>query len=118
MDEFSDFEINRKYLIWNYGDFPERFGEDEYAKIWWGQSKLTAQYGAFEIGAATETIWWGPGQFNALTFSNNAEGVPHLTLNTTKPARTFFGNFETQLIIGKLKNSGLAPSQNQELNEK
>ena len=114
--QFSDFEINSKYLIWNYGDFPERFGDNTYTKIWWGQSKLTAQYGAFEIGAATENIWWGPGQFNALTFSNNAEGVPHFTINTTKPAKTFIGNFETQLIIGKLKNSGFAPSQYQELN--
>src|SRR5690606_8227007 len=73
-------------------------------------------YGAFEMGAATENIWWGPGQFNALTFSNNAQGFPHLTLNTTKPAKTFIGNFETQLIIGQLKNSGYDPSQFPTLN--
>ncbi len=117
LDQFNSSEIRSKFQIWNYGDFPERFGDNGYAKLWWGQSKLTAQYGAFEMGIATQNIWWGPGQFNALTFSNNAQGVPHFTINTTKPAKTFIGNFESQLIIGKLKNSGFAPSQYQELND-
>ncbi len=116
LDQFTNSELSSKYVYWNNGDFPERFGEGWVANAWWGQSKLTVQYGAFEIGAATENIWWGPGQFNALTFSNNSQGFPHLTLNTTKPARTFIGNFETQLIIGKLQNSGFNPSQFQELN--
>ena len=116
LDNFSNSEIRNKFFYWNYGDFPERNGEGWIAKPWWGQSKLTFQYGAFEIGAATENIWWGPGQFNALTFSNNSQGFPHFTVNTTKPAHTFIGNFETQLIIGKLKNSGYDPSQYPELN--
>jgi len=114
----SDSQIRSKYVLWNYGDSPERFGNGWMFKPWWGQSKLTFQYGAFEIGAATQNIWWGPGQFNALTFSNNAQGFPHLTLNTTKPAKTFLGSFETQVIMGKLENSGFAPSQDQELNDK
>jgi hypothetical protein len=110
-------QIRDKFLYWNRGDFPEKFGDGWYFKPWWGQSKLSFQYGSFEIGAATENIWWGPGQFNALTFSNNAQGFPHLTLNTTKPARTFLGNFEGQVIMGGLENSMYAPSQDSELNE-
>jgi hypothetical protein len=118
LSEMSNSEIQSKFVTWNLGDFPERFGEGWIFNPWWGQSKLTFQYGAFEIGGSTENIWWGPGQFNALTFSNNAQGFPHLTLNTTKPAKTFLGNFEAQLVIGKLENSGLDPSQNQELNDR
>ena len=116
LDNLSKSEIRDKFFYWNFGDFPERFGNSWVVNPWWGQSKLTFQFGAFEIGAATENIWWGPGQFNALTFSNNAQGFPHLTLNTTKPAKTFLGSFETQLIIGKLQNSGFAGSQYPELN--
>ncbi|REG77476.1 capsule assembly Wzi family protein [Algoriphagus antarcticus] len=116
LDKFSNVEIRDKFFYWNYGDFPERFGNGWVANPWWGQSKLTFQYGAFEVGVATENIWWGPGQFNALTFSNNAKGFPHFTLNTIKPAKTVIGNFETQLIIGKLQNSGYDPSQYPELN--
>lgn len=105
------------FYHWNSGDFPELFGDGAFTKFWWGQTKLTAQFGAFEIGASTQNIWWGPGNWNSLTFSNNAQGFAHLTFNTLKPAKTFLGNFETQLLIGKLNSSGYAPSQFERLNE-
>jgi hypothetical protein len=111
--------VNRnRFQSWNYGDHPERFGDGAYAKVGWGQSKLSLSAGAFEIGASTENIWWGPGQFNALIFSNNARGFKHLTLNTTRPAKTFLGSFEGQLLIGRLEPSGFEPSQHPELNER
>lgn len=118
IEKFSNSEIQRRFFLWNTSDFPETFGNSWIFRPWWGQSKLTFQYGSFEIGGSTQNIWWGPGQFNALTFSNNAQGFPHLTLNTTKPAKTPIGNFEMQLIVGRLENSNVAPSQNEELNEK
>ncbi|WP_268035265.1 capsule assembly Wzi family protein [Algoriphagus sp. PAP.12] len=117
LDQFTDSELRSKFFYWNRGDFPERFGKGWLISPWWGQSKLSFQFSGFEIGAATENVWWGPGQWNALTFSNSAQGFPHLTLNTTKPAKTFFGYFETQLVIGKLDNSGYDPSQFPELND-
>jgi len=116
LDQMTPAQIQNRFLLWNVGDNPERYGNTTYSRFWWGQSKLTFQYGAFELGGSTQNIWWGPGQFNALTFSNNAQGFPHLTLNTTKPAKTFLGNFEGQLIMGRLENSGFAPAQDQELN--
>src|SRR5690606_39084063 len=42
---------------------------------------------------------------------------PHLNFNTTRPAKTFLGSFEGQLIIGRLKDSQQEPSQHPELNE-
>lgn len=109
--------VNRaRFHFWNYGDYPELFGDGLYTKFFWGQTSLTLRYGAVEIGASTKNIWWGPGQWNSLTFSNNAPGFPHLTLNTTKPAKTFLGNFEFQLLIGRLEDSGVQPSQFSELN--
>lgn len=117
LNEFPNSELRARYEYWNFGDFPERFGNKPYLDFWWGQSKLTAKYGAFEIGGSTGNIWWGPGQFNSLTFSNNSNGFPHLSLNTFKPAKTFLGNFETQLIVGKLTNSYYDPSQIPELDE-
>lgn len=116
-DSFNVSITKDKFYHWNNGDYPERFGDDSYTKVWWGQSKLTASVGAFEIGVSTQNVWWGPGQWNSLTFSNNAQGFAHLTLNTTKPAKTFLGNFETQLIMGKLNSSGFASSQDDNLNE-
>lgn len=118
LGSFSDFELQGRFLLWNIGDSPERFGSGPMMATWWGQSKLTYQVGAFEVGASTQNIWWGPGQWNSLTFSNNAQGFPHLTLNTIRPAKTFLGNFEGQVIMGKLFNSGFAPSQDEGLNSR
>lgn len=118
ISSMNAFQIQSRFLLWNIGDVPERYGAGSYVSPWWGQSKLTYHYGAFELGASTQNIWWGPGQWNSLTFSNNAQGFPHLTFNTTRPVKTFLGNFEGQLILGKLHDSGFAPSQNEGLNER
>ena len=85
-------------------EFIEIFGEGAYSKLISGQSSIRLNYGAFSLGASTENIWWGPGQYNSLLFSNNAFGFQHLTLNTSKPAKTFLGSFEGQVILGKLEN--------------
>jgi hypothetical protein len=116
--DFPDPVTRARFVYWNQGDYPERFGESLYSRIWWGQSKVSANFGSFEFGASTQNIWWGPGQWNALTFSNNSEGFFHLTLNTVKPAKTFIGNFEGQLISGRIDESGFAPSQDADLNER
>lgn len=83
----------------------EKYGSGSYTKLLPGQSSVRLNFGAFSIGASTENIWWGPGQFNSLLFSNNSFGFEHLTLNTRKPAKTFIGSFEGQLIVGKLNGS-------------
>lgn len=115
---WDDNLVSLRFWDWNFGDFPERFGTGTYSKFWWGQSKLSFKLGSIELGASTQNIWWGPGQWNSLLFSNNASGFPHITLNTHKPVRTFLGNFETQLLIGRLESSRLLPSQNSAWNQR
>ncbi len=85
-------------------EYVEIYGKGAYSKLLPGQSSIRLNYGAFSLGASTENIWWGPGQYNSLLFSNNAVGFKHLTLNTQKPAKTFLGSFEGQMILGKLEN--------------
>ncbi|MDN3204752.1 capsule assembly Wzi family protein [Algoriphagus sediminis] len=110
-------KINRdRFFFWNDGDNPERFTPNE-SKFWWGQSRIQVNVGGFALAASTENIWWGPGQFNSLIFSDNAQGFPHLSLQTNRPLKTFIGNFEGQIIMGRLENSFLDPSQDASLNE-
>lgn len=71
-----------------------------------GNSHIFYNFGSFATGISTENFWWGPGQFNSLLISDNAEGFLHLTLKTTKPAKTFIGNFEGQFFMGKLDAYG------------
>jgi hypothetical protein len=115
-DSFSQGVIASRFFYWNVGDSPERFGFEPYQKFFLGQSSLSLRYKAFELGAGTRNFWWGPGQWNSLIFSNNAPGFPNLSFNTTKPAKTFFGFLEGQMVIGRLESSGFEPSQKKELN--
>ena len=115
-DTFSSKIINDRFGYWNVGDNPERFGNSTYTKFFFGQSRISFIKGAFELGAGARNFWWGPGQWNSLIFSNNSPGFPHISLNTSKPARTFLGNFEGQLLIGRLESSMQVPSQKEEMN--
>ena len=115
-DTFSSGTISTRFFYWNMGDGPERFGNSTYNKVFLGQSSLSLRLGAFELGAGTKNFWWGPGQWNSLIFSNNAPGFPHITLNTSKPAKTFLGSFEGQVLIGRLESSNQAPTQIDPLN--
>lgn len=102
--------------ISTYGDDPERFGDGVYSRIGFGQSKLVGKLGAFEAGISTRNLWWGPGQWNSLTFSNNAPGFVHGLFGTHRPAKTFFGSFEFQLISGFPKSKKYPAYQDSALN--
>lgn len=113
---FSSEVIESRFLYWNVGDSPERFGNNSYNRFFLGQSSISLKYKAFELGVGSRNFWWGPGQWNSLIFSNNAPGFPYISLNTSKPAKTFLGVFEGQVLIGRLESSGLAATQNEDLN--
>ncbi len=113
---FTSGVIADRFSYWNVGDSPERFGNKFFNKFFLGQSSVSLKYKAFELGAGTRNFWWGPGQWNSLIFSNNAPGFLNISLNTIKPAKTFLGTFEAQVLIGRLESSGFSGSQSEELN--
>jgi hypothetical protein len=115
-DTFSETVIADRFLSWNVGDNPERFGSSTYVKSFFGQSNVSLRFGAFQVGVGTNNFWWGPGQWNSLIFSNNAPGFPHISVNTIKPAKTFLGFFEGQIISGLLRSSNQTPTQIDRLN--
>jgi hypothetical protein len=98
------------YRLLNNIDMPERFSTVSYKKFLPGQSAIRYQLGAFSVGISTENYWWGPGRYNALVLGNNAPGFLHFTANTTRPVHTKIGDFEAQLIAGRLESSGILPS--------
>ena len=99
----------QRYQLWNHIDMPERFGNREFNNIKLGQSSIRLNWKKISIGISNENLWWGPARRNSIMLSNHAEGFKHITFNTTSPIKTFIGNFEWQLITGKLENSGFAP---------
>jgi len=99
----------RRYQLWNRIDTPERFGEEAYKKTTFGQSSIRLNYKSLSLGLSSENIWWGPSIRNGVMMSNNAQGFNHLTFNSRKPIKTAIGNFEFQLVTGRLEPSGFDP---------
>lgn len=83
-----------------------------FQKLYPGQSSIRLHLGPVSVGASTENLWWGPGQFSSLMMSNNAPGFQHLSFNTTRPLKTPIGSFEWQLIVGKLNEDTSAAFEN------
>jgi hypothetical protein len=77
-------------------------GRGSYQKLFLGQSSIRLNAGPLSAGISTESLWWGPGIYNSLLMSNNSPGFAHLTFNTRRPLKTPIGNFEWQVIMGKL----------------
>lgn len=81
----------------------------KYVKWFPGQSFIDLKKGKIALGLSTENIWWGSGRYNALMFSNNAPGFPHISFHTSKPIKTKLGAFEWQLLVGKLTDNKELP---------
>lgn len=116
-ENFSERIIRERFFYWNNGDFPEKFGNGTISKAWFGQSSLLIKLKKLAIGISTENIWWGPGQFNSLSYSDNAQGFFHLKFQTQEPLKTPIGNFEFNLLSGRIDDSGLNPTQSESMNE-
>jgi hypothetical protein len=78
-----------------------------YNKFFMGQSYAQINMGPLAAGFSNANIWWGPGQSNALIFSNNAPGFGHLHFSTRRPIRTPIFDFEWQFIAGGLDQDSL-----------
>ena len=72
------------------------------SKLTLGQSSLRIDFGPISIGASTQNLWLGPGQFSSLLMSNNAPGFNHFTVGTNRPLKTPLGSFELNVIGGTL----------------
>jgi hypothetical protein len=99
-----------RYKLWNKIDMPERFGEKSINKTLIGQSSIRLNFKGLSIGISNENIWWGPSIRNSIMMSNHARGFKHITFNTSKPLKTIIGNFEWQVVSGRLESSGYLPA--------
>jgi len=99
----------KRYQLWNHIDMPERFGDKRINKTLLGQSSIRLNFKGLSLGLSNENIWWGPSIRNSIMMSNHARGFKHITFNTIKPVKTIIGNFEWQIISGRLESSGYTP---------
>ena len=88
---------------------PERFGKKRHNRLLLGQSSVRFNWKKISLGISKENLWWGPSKRNSIMMSNHAEGFKHITFNTTKPLKSFIGNFEWQFVTGRLESSKFTP---------
>ncbi|MCE7995832.1 MAG: capsule assembly Wzi family protein [Roseivirga sp.] len=108
-EDHFDVIWSRRYIWFNNIDTPERYGNRAYKKFLPGQSSLRLNKWGMSLGISTENLWWGPAIRNSIMMSNNAQGFPHVTFNTSRPLKTKVGSFEWQFVTGRLESSGHPP---------
>lgn len=100
---------NRFSMSWNqfpYSiDLPWKMGDSPVRRLYPGQSSLTLSGGPVEVGIGTENEWWGPALRNPIIMSDNAPGMPHGFLRTSRPLDTRLGVWEARWIVGVLQES-------------
>jgi hypothetical protein len=92
----------------NYGgalDQPQRFGNAPLVDLWPGNSSLTLYRWNTALRLGTESIRFGPGERNQLVLSDNAPGVPHVTVGTYTPWDTRVGELDWMFVWGRLSES-------------
>lgn len=112
VSENKDFEIMQAdgsftsdyaYFIRNI-DLPQRFGNDLFTTVSWGQSEINYKYNSFTAGFGYQNIWLGPSTQNPILFSNNADEFPKIHFSYQDYCR-YFGLIDLNLFWGKLTES-------------
>jgi hypothetical protein len=83
-----------------------------YKKLLLGNSSLRFDLGKVSMGISTQNLWWGPGIYNSLLMSNNAQGFFHYSINSNRPIKNFLGTFQFQVISATLTQDSLQGFEN------
>lgn len=72
------------------------------------------QLGPENITFGRQSLWWGPGEDSAFSFSNNASPIWMVRFDQTKPLvlpgpLRYLGNIRTQIIFGELSGHSWPP---------
>ena len=79
-------------------DYTNVTGTPSFQKMYWGNSSIRLNIGPASVGLSSENLTWGPSIFNPLIMSAHAPGFVHVTFNSTRPLKTWIGNFEWQFM--------------------
>ncbi len=109
-EDHRDVIWERRYLLWNRIDLPERHGSKRHNDVFIGQSSISLNFKNLSLGISNENLWWGPSIRNSIMMSNHSRGFKHIKFKTIKPIETKIGSFEWELISARLENSGHKPS--------
>lgn len=93
------------YPFENRIDWVLRYGDQAVSQFSLGQSEIRLHYRKFSLGLSTQSMIWGPAKVVPVIMSNNAAGIPHLDIGTSKPIDTKWGKFEFKIFWGLMDES-------------
>jgi hypothetical protein len=88
-----------------YIDMPQRFGTRRATRLTGGESYIRIAGPRVRGGISTEMVGWGPARRNPLMLSGNAQGFPHVFIESVRPLGVGVGSAEFQLLWGRLAES-------------
>jgi hypothetical protein len=86
-------------------DRPQRFGEGSFARVVGGESTLRLDVGPVAAGFSSASQWWGPMSDWPFLLGNNAEGLVHLFVGSSRPVNVGIGRLHARVIYSGLGQS-------------
>lgn len=86
-------------------DWVIRYGDKSLSQFSLGQSEIRLHYKKVSLGVSTQSMIWGPARVAPIVMSNNASGIPHVDIGTSKPIDTKWGKFEMNVFWGLMDES-------------
>ncbi len=93
-------------------DFVQRYGNERFNAIDWGQAEVRFKLKRFTTGVTTQNMSWGPAYYNPIIMSKNASGIPRIFMGTDRPIHTKIGSFEAYSIWGLMSESAYFDTDN------
>lgn len=91
---------------WTVFDNLQRPGDDMHIGFSLGATSLRVSHRLVSLGIGTENIIIGPGRYNNILLSQNAEGFPHVDFGTNGSISVgHIGKIEAKILWGWLKES-------------
>lgn len=90
-------------------DYPQRFGDGAFARVDPGESWVRLDVRGVAAGVSTATQVWGPAVDQPLVLGNNAAGIPHLFVGTSRPWKVGIGRLHGRVVWGDMRQSEYSP---------
>lgn len=90
-------------------DKPQRFGEDPYGRLDFGNSTVRAELRQIAIGVSTANLAWGPFERFPFLLGTNAPGIAHAFLGSARPLNFWIARIHGRVIWGRLEQSKYSP---------
>lgn len=101
----------RSPLSPNNVDLPQRFGDEPYQRVTWGNSEIRVEGRGVTVGLSGAPQQWGASQFHPLVLGPNAGGFGHAFVGTERPVSVGVGRLHARYMIGRLEQSDWAPAR-------